>query len=371
MPAGITRSTFYTKPRSPYAVAGNGFELHDADGHRLIDLHGNFSALVHGNAHPVVTRAAIAALEHGASFGLPTAADVALAEHLQARQPSLQRLRFTNSGSEATMMAIRAARAWSGKDRILRFAGCYHGCFDAVAGDNAPGRPASLRSEVVTVPVADAARFLEALAVHGDELACVLLDLMPNRAGLVPAPQDFVALVRRAIAPLGIALIVDEVITFRLCHGGMQDAYRLTPDLTVLGKIIGGGLPVGAFGGRAEIMAVFDPGESYPVDHGGTFTANPVTMSAGLAALELLSPEEIARINGLGERLRAGLGDLGYEVNGSGSLLRIVGDTDMPALWWRLYRSGILIAQDGLLSVSTAMTEAVIDKVLARFAEVA
>jgi glutamate-1-semialdehyde 2,1-aminomutase len=163
MPAGITRSTFYTKPRSPYAVAGNGIELHDADGHRLIDLHGNFSALVHGNAHPVVTRAAIAALEHGASFGLPTAADVALADHLQARQPSLQQPRFTTSGSEAAMMAIRAARAWSGKDRILRFAGCYHGCYDAVAGDQAPGRPASLRSEIVTVPVGDAARFLEGI----------------------------------------------------------------------------------------------------------------------------------------------------------------------------------------------------------------
>ena len=164
-----------------------------------------------------------------------------------------------------------------------------------MAGDQAPGRPASLRSEVITIPVGDAAGFFEALAAHGEKLACVLLDLMPNRAGLVPAPQDFVALVRRATAPLGIALIVEEVITFRLCHGGMQDAYRLTPDLTVLGKIIGGGLPVGAFGGRAEIMAVFDPAGSYPVDHGGTFTANPVTMSAGLAALELLGPDVYLR----------------------------------------------------------------------------
>ena len=371
LPGGVARSTLHNRPCSPYAVSGHGWELTDIEGRHLIDLHGNFSVLVHGNAHPVVTRAAVAALEDGASFGLPTAADVALAEHLRARQPSLERLRFTNSGSEAVMMAIRAARAWSGRDRILRFAGCYHGFYDAVAGDSAAGRPASLRSEVIAVPPGDAACFFETLAEHCDELACVLLDLMPNRVGLAPAAADFVSLVRRATAQFGIALIVDEVITFRLRYGGMQDAYQLTPDLTVLGKAIGGGLPVGAFGGRAEIMARFDPGGHDPVDHGGTFTANPVTMSAGLAALELLSPEEITRINTLGDRLRGGLRDLGFDVSGSGSLLKLVGEIDLPALWWRLYRSGVLIAQDGLLSVSTAMDEAVIDEVLARFAALA
>ncbi len=254
MPAGTPRSTLYIEPGSPFAAAGQGCEIEDVDGHRLIDLHGNYTALVHGNAHPVVTRAAVAALEHGASFGMPTAADVALAEHLQARQPSLQLLRFTNSGSEAVMMAVRAARAWTGRDQILRFAGCYHGIYDAVAGDDAPGRPAGLRADIVTAPVGDAERFLEALEAHGDRLACVLLDLMPNRAGLAPADADFVTLVRRETARRGVALVVDEVITFRLGYGGMQDCHGLTPDLTVLGKIIGGGLPVGAFGGRADIM---------------------------------------------------------------------------------------------------------------------
>jgi glutamate-1-semialdehyde 2,1-aminomutase len=371
MPGGLARAALATKPGPPYAATAQGCELIDVDGHRLIDLHADFSALVHGNAHPVITQAAVAALERGACFGLPTATEVALAEHLQARQPSLERLRFTNSGSEAVMMAIRVARAWSGKEAVLRFAGCYHGCYDAVAGDRAPGRPASLHSEVITVPVGDAARFFEALVEHGERLAGVLLDLMPNRAGLSPAPREFASLVRRATAQLGIALIVDEVITFRLCYGGMQDDYELTPDLTVLGKVIGGGLPVGALGGRTEIMAVLDPTGRDPVDHGGTFTANPVTMSAGLAALELLRAQEIARINSLGDRLRDGLCELGYETNGRGSLLKIVGEADLPALWWRLYRAGVLIAQDGLLSVSTVMNEAVIDKVLARFAGLA
>ncbi|MGO8683708.1 MAG: aspartate aminotransferase family protein [Thermoleophilia bacterium] len=368
MPGGNTRSTLYISPSSPYAVRGSGYEVEDVDGHRLIDLLGNFTVLVHGNAHPAVVAAAVAAIEGGASFGLPSAADVELAERLHERQPALATLRFANSGSEAVMMAIRAARAWTGRDRFLRFAGCYHGTYDAVVNDGAPGRPAALEAEVLSVPVNDVARFRAAMEAHGDELACVLMDLMPNRAGLVPATADFVQLVRQETERRGIVWIVDEVITFRLSLGGMQDWYDVTPDLTVLGKVIGGGFPVGAFGGREDIMKVFDPRQPNAIDHGGTFSANPVTMSAGLAALDLLSQKEIERINGLGDRLRRELQALGYEVNGRGSLLRIVGDVDMSRLWWRLYRSGLLIAHNGLISVSTVMDDDVIDLVLRRFA---
>ena len=370
MPGGNSRSTLYACPSSPYVAHGSGCELEDVDGHRLIDLLGNYTALVHGNAHPAIVEAAAAAIQAGSCFGLPSAADVELAEHLHERQSSLAKLRFANSGSEAVMMAIRAARAWTGRDRILRFAGCYHGTYDAVASDGAPGRPAALEAEVISVPEGDAERFLAATEAHGGKLACVLMDLMPNRTGLVPASADFVRLVRQETERCGIVWIVDEVITFRLSHGGMQDFYEATPDLTVLGKIIGGGFPVGAFGGREEIMTVFDPRQPGALDHGGTFSANPVTMRAGLAALALLDQEQIEKINRLGDRLRRELEGLGFKVNGRGSLLRIVGEIDMPQLWWRLYRSGVLVAHDGLMSVSTAMNDEVIDLVLERFAEV-
>jgi glutamate-1-semialdehyde 2,1-aminomutase len=369
MPGGNTRSTLYVPPRPPYAARGSGCELEDADGHRLIDLHGCYTVQVHGNAHPAIVEAATAALREGTCFGLPTAADVRLAEHLQERQPALDRLRFTNSGTEAVMMAIRGARAFTGRSRVLRFEGCYHGSYDAVVNDGARGRPSSLEAEVVTVPFGDAESFVEALNRNDGHLACVLMDLMPNRAGLVPAAAGFVDLVRRETEARGIVWIVDEVITFRLSYGGLQDEYDATPDLTTLGKVIGGGFPVGAFGGRLDIMKVFDPCGPGAVAHGGTFSANPVTMSAGLAAMRLLNRTEIQRINGLGDRLRRELQAAGYRVNGHGSVLRIVEDLDMTALWWRLYRSGVLIAQNGLMSISTAMNDATIDAVVEKFKE--
>jgi glutamate-1-semialdehyde 2,1-aminomutase len=194
----------------------------------------------------------------------------------------------------------------------------------------------------------------------------VLVDLMPNRAGLRPATPEFAGAVARAAGDAGALLVVDEVITFRLEHGGLQSAYDIRPDLVTLGKAIGGGLPVGAFGGREDVMALFDPHGPDPLEHGGTFTANPPTMRAGLASLELLSAAEIARINALGDRLRAGLAALGHTVHGRGSLTRVIAD-DEDALWWRLYRAGVLIGRHGLLCVSTPMDEAVIDEVLERW----
>jgi len=367
MPGGNARAAIFISPQPPYLCRGIGYEVEDADGHRLIDLQNNMATLIHGHAHPAIVKAATSAIGRGSCFGLPTASDVELAEHLHVRQPSLENLRFTNSGTEAVMMAIRGARAYTGRDRFLRFTGCYHGFYDAVGPDGAPGRPVALEAEVISVPYGHAEHFLEAIEAHGDELACVVMDLMPNRNGLAPATADFVQLVRRETEQRGILLIIDEVITFRLSQGGFQESYDISPDLTCLGKVIGGGFPVGAFGGRADVMRVFDPRETGAVDHGGTLSGNPVTMSAGLACMQMLNQDEIRRINGLGDRLRQELQALGYEVNGYGSLLRVVGDIDTRVLWWRLYRSGLLIARNGLMCISTAMNEEVIDMVLERF----
>jgi glutamate-1-semialdehyde 2,1-aminomutase len=365
LPGGNTRSTVFVPPDPPYAVRGEGCRVTDADGHTVIDLQANMSALVHGHGHPRVLEALVAGARELVSVGLPTESEVALAAHLVDRIAAVERVRFANSGTEAVMAALRLARAFTGRPAVLRFAGCYHGAYDGVLA-SPRGVPPGLTADTVLVEYGDVAALEHAVAEHGERLAAVLVDLMPNRAGLGPATPEFAAAVARAARDAGALLVVDEVITFRLEPGGLQSAYDLRPDLVTLGKAIGGGLPVGAFGGRADVMALFDPHAPDPLEHGGTFTANPPTMRAGLASLELLTAAEIARINALGDRLRAGLAALGHTVHGRGSLTRVIAD-DEDALWWRLYRNGLLVGRHGLLCVSTPMDDATIDEVLARF----
>jgi glutamate-1-semialdehyde 2,1-aminomutase len=262
------------------------------------------------------------------------------------------------------MMAIRAARAFTGRAGVLRFEGCYHGTADPALPASSPGLTPGAAAELVTVPVGDGEALAQALEERGEELACVIVDLMPARAGLSAAEPSFVDLLRRETAERGIVLIVDEVITFRLARGGLQQLYGVRPDLVTFGKVIGGGFPVGAFGGRADVMAVFDPRGEHPVPHGGTFTANPVTARTGLAGLQLLDEDAIARINSLGDLLRERLAAAGQEVSGRGSLLQVRSD---PEHWWRLYRTGVLIAQNGLMAISTPMDEEVVERVAATF----
>jgi glutamate-1-semialdehyde 2,1-aminomutase len=367
IPGGGSRSTLFTPPFAPFALRGEGCRLIDVDGHELIDLHGNYSALVHGHAFGPVVRAASAALAEGSCFGLPSAAEVELAEQLSARVPWAGRWRFAGSGTEAVMAAVRAARAACGRPLIVRFAGCYHGSADELLQPGAPGVPESAQSDVLTLPLGEERPFRATLEEHGERVAAVLLDLMPNRPGLRPVTSEFAALVRAETAARGIALILDEVITFRLAPGGMHALYGIEGDMVTLGKTIGGGLPVGALGGRASWMDVFDPARADAVPLAGTFTANPVSMRAGLAALEALDVGAIERIDALGERLREGLRARRHETTGRGSLLKLH-VPDRARLWWRLYREGVLIAADGLMCVSTAMDEQAIDEALAGFA---
>ena len=350
----------------PYAVRGSGFLVVDADGHEVIDLQGNQTALVHGHAHPQIVAAVVEAAAAGASFGLPNTAEVELAERLRKRIPVVERIRFANSGTEAVMLALRIARAYTGRPTVLRFSGAYHGTYDDVVDEPARGIPPRVRDSVVALPFGDEAAFRTAIDEHGDRFACVLVDLMPNRVGLVSAEPGFAELLRSETAARGILLVADEVITFRLATGGLHTEYGLEPDLVVLGKLIGGGLPVGAYGGRAEVMAVTDPREPDAVQLGGTFTGNPLTMRAGAVALDLLDQPAIERINRLGDLLRGELRERGYRVTGRGSLLRIAAD-DPLGRWWRLYRAGVLIARGGLASISTPMDEDTIEVVLERF----
>jgi glutamate-1-semialdehyde 2,1-aminomutase len=356
MPAGNTRTTVFVPPTPPFAVSGSGAWVTDQLGHRVIDCNNNYTALIHGHADPHVQAAVMDVIGAGTAFGLPTETEVALAEHL-AQRTSIERWRFSNSGTEAVMTAIRGARAHTGRDVIVRFAGSYHGTTDAVVDQAAPGVPRSIGASVVVVPQGDRHAFDAALVEHGDDLAAVLIDLMPNRAGLEPADGDFVRHVREATTARGALLIVDEVISFRLAVGGLHRSYGIEPDLVTLGKVVGGGFPVGAVGGRADVMAVFDPTQGSTVGWGGTFSANPITMTAGLAALHRFGEDEVDRLNARGDALRGRLGDLGVAVSGRGSLLRIRETVDLGSLWWHLYRSGVLAGTNGLIALSTPMTD--------------
>lgn len=356
MPRGNTRTTLFVPPSPPYAVRGEGCWVADQLGHRVIDCNNNYTSLIHGHAFPATLDAAREQLPLGTAFGLPTASEVELAEHLAART-TLPQWRFSNSGTEAVMTAVRAARAATGRDLVVRFDGSYHGTYDAVVSAPAAGVPDAVAAMSVALPQGDMSAFDRVVEERGAEIAVVVMDLMPNRAGLVPADPAFVAHLREATSRIGALLLIDEVITFRLAEGGMHTTYGVTPDLVTMGKVIGGGFPVGAVGGSAEVMSVFDPARLGAVSWGGTFSANPVSMAAGLAALREFGAAQIERINRLGDTLRERLAEAGVAVSGQGSLLRITERVDLAALWWELYGAGVLAGTNGLLALSTPMSE--------------
>jgi glutamate-1-semialdehyde 2,1-aminomutase len=370
LPGGNSRTTLFVPPHPPYVRRGSGCRIEDVDGHQAIDLQNNYTALIHGHAHPQIVAAANAAIADGASFGLPTEREIAMAEELGSRIGWATHWRFANSGTEAVMVALRAARAVTGRDVVIRFEGCYHGSADAVVAKGAAGIPAGVAQDIVEVPLGDIDAVRRALDERDGEVACVLFDAMPNRAGLQPADPAFVAELREETRRRDVLLVQDEVLTYRIAKAGLHSLYGIEPDLITLGKVIGGGFPVGAIGGPAEIMERFDPRRSDGLPHGGTFSANPVTLAAGLVALELFDDAEIARLNGLGDRLRDALAEQGREVRGRGSLVRLLVD-DPAELWWSAYEQGLLLAGNGLACLSTPMDDAVIDEVVERFDRVA
>jgi glutamate-1-semialdehyde 2,1-aminomutase len=348
MPGGNSRTTVYMAPYPPYAAEGHGCWIVDADGDRRLDLLNNYTALIHGHAHPAVTQAASARLARGSSFPLPTAEEVELATLLVDRLPGVEQLRFTNSGSEAVMMAIKAARGFTGRPKIAKFEGAYHGSYDyaevslsstretwgSLAAPSSVaysrGTPPAVLEDVVVLPFNRPELAARRIAEHAGTLAAVIVDPVPNRVGLMPADREFLESLRAVTAAHGILLIFDEVISFRIGYHGAQGHFGIRPDLTTLGKIIGGGFPVGAVGGRASVMAVFDPSGGAPaVPHGGTFNANPVTMAAGLAAMRLMDQAAFDRFEEFGAKLRDGVGacfkDAGItgSVTGVGSLFKI------------------------------------------------
>ena len=347
MPGGNTRTTVHRDPYPPYVVSGSGKTIVDAEGQERIDFLNNYTSLIHGHADPDVVSAVTDQARLGSSFGLPTPYEIDLAELLVARIDSVEQIRFTNSGTEAVMVALQAARAFTGRPKIAKFEGCYHGFYDfaavstAIRQGSSPssppeslphalGSPDLVAENVVVLRYNDLDSLEQGIAANKDQLAAVLIDLMPWRMGLVAADDAFVRRLREITSTYGILLIVDEIITFRVSTGGAQAAVGVTPDLTTIGKVIGGGFPVGAVGGRADVMAVFDPRSGHPrVPHGGTFTANPITMVAGMTTMRKMTPDAYARLNEHGSYLRKGLGEtmdragISGQVTGNGSLFGI------------------------------------------------
>jgi len=308
--------------RDPLFIArGEGAELIDVDGNRFTDYVCSWGPLIHGHAHPAVLEAIAEAAAKGTSFGAPTTGETALAAEVAARMESVEMLRMTSSGTEASMTAIRLVRAATGRERVLKFAGAYHGHVDgllAQAGSGlatqalpaSPGVPASAAAGTVLVPWNDAEALLEASERH--ELAAILAEPLPANMGLVPPSEGFLELLRERADATGALLVLDEVISgFRVARGGAQERSGVLADLTVMGKVIGGGLPAAALGGRAELMRMLAP--SGDVYQAGTLSGNPLAVAAGLATLELLDEAAYARLSASTERLAAGLREAAQE----------------------------------------------------------
>lgn len=332
MPGGNTRHSIAMAPYPIYAASGSGCRVRDVEGDERVDFLNNYTSLILGHADPKVTAAVQDRVARGTAFTMPTAEDVELAELLTERVPYVDEIRFCNSGSEAVMLAVKAARAFTGRHKIAKFEGAYHGIYDYVevsegpAADEwgeadaprsviEPGTPPSVASDVVILPWNRLDECRRLIAAHKSELAAILVDPMPLGIGMIQPRAGFLEFLREETARHGILLVADEVLNFRLSYRGAANALGIEPDLASFGKIIGGGFPVGGVGGSRRVMSVFDHTGKLKVHHGGTFNANPVTITAGLETMRLMTPDAYDRLNGLGDYIRDRLARLFRDLN--------------------------------------------------------
>ena len=399
IPGSTSRLTIKSSPYHLFLSSAQGAKVVDVDGNELLDFNNNYTSLIHGHAHPAINQAVQKQLSLGTAYSFSNEAEIELAELLCERLPSMDRIRFVNSGSEAVMNAIKAARAYTGRFKIAKCEGGYHGSYDNAEvslsstpknwGTEVPqsveyskGTPESVLEETIVIPYNDTDSAEQILEVHASELAAVLFDPLPNRIGLIPIQSEFVKMLERFAKKHQALLILDEVITLRNGYSGTQGVLGLTPDLTTVAKIIGGGFPVGAVGGRADVMQVFEADQQKPaLPHGGTFNANPVTMAAGKTCMELFNQEEIDQLNAKGKFLRAEIENVFKSVNvpgqvtGEGSLFRIhlhnrvlrnyrdsystkTENTNLSLLHQHLINEGVYLSSGGFGCLSTAMNGA-------------
>jgi len=390
LPGGNTRSAIFVDPFPLTMVRGEGSRLWDLDGHEYIDFLSEFTAGIFGHSHPAIRRALDAALDGGVNFGAHGAAEGRFARAIRDRFPSIDLVRFTNSGTEANLMAVSAARAITGRKKILVFAGGYHGGVFYFRGK---GSVINAPFDFIMGEYNDIAGTRALVAQHRDDLAAILLEPMLGGSGCIPAERDFLADLRALADETGAILIFDEVMTSRLAPGGLQEAHGVLPDMTTLGKYVGGGMSFGAFGGKAELMELFDPRRKDGFQHAGTFNNNVLTMNAGYVGLtEIYTPERARALNqfgdGLRERLNAvvrrhgvamqftGIGSM-IGVHMRGGKLRNAADAAkghqglLDLLYFDLLARGLWFAKRGMMALSVALDEADADKFVAAVDEFA
>jgi glutamate-1-semialdehyde 2,1-aminomutase len=371
MPGGDTRAAGHHPPYQLTLVRGEGPWLTDVDGHRYLDLIGNFTSLVHGNAYPPIIAAARRAMEDGTNWPARNVHAVALAEEIVARVPSVEQLRFTNSGSEATMLAVEIARVATGRRLVLMARYGYHGS----APHFEVGTHGHEGPETLVATYGEAAEFTAILAERGEHIAAVILEPVMGSGGLLAASADFLVAVQQAARAAGALVILDEVITLRLSTGGAQQVLGVRPDLTAMGKIIGGGFPVGAVGGREELLALCDPSRPR-LFHSGTFNGNPVTTAAGLVSLQHLDQGQIDAMSGRADGVEVALAKaaadagLPLSVRRAGSMLQLFFSPSPPAatplrtdgelitaFHLAALNHGVFLAPRGLLALSTVLDD--------------
>lgn len=395
MPGGDTRTATFFLPFPNFIKYGEGAYMYDEDGFKLLDFQNNYTSLIHGHAHPETVEAVREQIAKGSAYTAPFEKQIELSKLLTQRFPSVDMIRYTNSGTEANMHALRIARAYTGKAKIIKTEGGYHGTTDVFEASVDPnikkagtldqikvipesrGVSENALKDVLVVPFNDIERTRKMIEEHHQEVACIIIEPIMGSAGQITPDLEYLRFLREITTQYHIVLIFDEVVTGRLSLGGAQKFYGVTPDLTTMGKIIGGGTPVGAFGGKQEIMQMYDPREK-KMYHSGTFNGNAVTMTAGLATMKAYNQEAVDYVNDLGFLFKEGvlkiyekLG-LNMKISGAGSIYNILfTDKDVKnyrdvasaheelnkVLYMSLLTKGIFDAERGMFCMSTAMTK--------------
>lgn len=395
MPGGDTRTATFFLPFPNFIKYGEGAYMYDEDGFKLLDFQNNYTSLIHGHAHPETVEAVREQIAKGSAYTAPFEKQIELSKLLTQRFPSVDMIRYTNSGTEANMHALRIARAYTGKAKIIKTEGGYHGTTDVFEASVDPnikkagtldqikvipesrGVSENALKDVLVVPFNDIERTRKMIEEHHQEVACIIIEPIMGSAGQITPDLEYLRFLREITTQYHIVLIFDEVVTGRLSLGGAQKFYGVTPDLTTIGKIIGGGTPVGAFGGKREIMQMYDPREK-KMYHSGTFNGNAVTITAGLATMKAYNQQAVDYVNDLGALFKEGvlkiyekLG-LNMKISGAGSIYNILfTDKDVKnyrdvasaheelnkVLYMSLLTKGIFDAERGMFCMSTAMTK--------------
>ncbi len=348
LPGGVSRNTIFRKPFPHYADKASGCYITDVDGTERIDFANNMASLIHGHAHPEIIKAVTEQLHRGTAYTMASEIEASYARLLCDRVNGFEKIRFVNSGTEAVMAMIKASRAFTGRPKIAKAEGTYHGTYDFAEvsqtakpsnwGDiNNPasvplvyGTPQCVLDNVIIFPFNDIEKTITILNKHADQIACILIDPVPHRVGLIPGTNEFIEALYNWTRKNGALLAFVEVVTFRVSYGGAQENYPVIPDITALGKIIGGGFPVGAIAGRSDILKVMDPREAnLKFPHSGTFSANPITMTAGFVAMNLFGRDAVSKLNDLTDKAVSQikevvrLADVPVSVTGAGSMFRL------------------------------------------------